>query len=76
MSICLHPQHVGVVGGISLCLSLLSIVPDDDISVGFRPFHKKSKLSFKASSAVDTEDDRGRSIRKTMAEIVIMFVFL
>ena len=33
-------------------------------------------LWFRASPTVDTEDDRDRSIRKAMAEIVIMLVFL
>ena len=33
-------------------------------------------MRFKPSPAVDTEDDRGRSIRKAMAEIVIVLVFL
>ena len=53
--------------------SLLSIVSDEDISVEFRPLcslvREQSNLRFKASPAVDTEDDRGRSIRKAMAEI-------
>ena len=39
MSISLYPQQVEAVGGISLTLSLLSIVPDDDISVALHPFH-------------------------------------
>ena len=65
--------------------SLLSIVSDDDISVGFYPLRaflvgerivQFLYFRFKASPAVDTEDDRGRSIRKAMAEIVIMLVFL
>ena len=35
-----------------------------------------SNVRFKPSSAVHTEDDRDRSIRKAMAEIVIVLVFL
>ena len=54
---------------------------DDDISVGFRPLRAllvgERIVQFAlASSAVDTEDDGGRSIRKAMAEIVIMLVFV
>ena len=54
---------------------------DDDISVGFRPLHallvgeRIVQLRFKASPAVNTEDDRSRSIRKPLAEIVIMLIF-
>ena len=60
-------------------LSLLSIGSDDDISVGFRPcallvgervVQSELKIPFR------TEDDSGRSIRKAMAESVIMLVFL
>ena len=65
---------VGAVKGVG---SLLSIAPDDDISVGFRPCALLvGERKCKASPAVDIDDDRGRSTRKAMAEIVTMLVFL
>ena len=55
---------------------------DDDISIGFRQLRallvgeRITNLRCKASPAVDTEADRGRSIRKAMVEHVVMLVFL
>ena len=56
---------------------------DDDISVGVRPLRALLVGEqivqfeiFKPSPAVDTENDRGRRIRKVMAAIVIVLVFL
>ena len=37
---------------------------------------EQSNLSYKASPAVDKEDDRDRNIRGAMAAIVIMLIFL
>ena len=66
-----------------ISLSLLCIASDDDISVRYCPcvllvgeilVQFNSAHIGLASPAVDTEDDRGRSIRKAMAEIVIMLI--
>ena len=58
-----------------MTLVLGFIAPDDDISVGLRPCALLVGDRIVQSPAIDTGDDSSRSIRKSMAEIVIMLVF-